>query len=250
MSKNKKLMVCTPVHSSVSIFYSKSCLDLQKKFLSDGIEIEFQQIRSSLVTEGRNLCVSTFLNSDFSHMLFVDSDIEFSTKSALKLFKSDHEISLIPYPKKAISEEKFKKDLIKRPSDNIKTLGLNYSVSVLDPNNINPKDGFIEIKRGPAGMMMIQRSVFEKLIEKKPELKIDQETLINNKLLKLNNYFNFFHIKWSPEENSYFGEDVYFCDLWTSIGGKIFALVDEYITHVGDYKFTGRLIDEFKKKIK
>ena len=34
MSENKKLMVCTPVHSSVSVFYTKACLDLQKKFIS------------------------------------------------------------------------------------------------------------------------------------------------------------------------------------------------------------------------
>ena len=126
MSKNKKLMVCTPVHSSVSVFYTKACLDLQKKFISDGIEIEFQQIRSSLVTEGRNLCVAAFLNSDYSHMLFVDSDIEFSVKSVIRLFNSNYEISLIPYPKKLVSDEKFKKDIIARPNHNIRTLGLQY----------------------------------------------------------------------------------------------------------------------------
>ena len=248
MSKNKKLMVCTPVHSSVSVFYTKACLDLQKKFISDGIEIEFQQIRSSLVTEGRNLCVAAFLNSDYSHMLFVDSDIEFSVKSVIRLFNSNYEIALIPYPKKLVSDEKFKKDIIARPNHNIRTLGLQYSISIVNPKDINPKDGFIQISKGPAGMMMIQRSAFQKLIDKKPELKIDQETLINGNLVKINNYFNFFNIKWSPEQNNYFGEDVYFCDLWTSIGGEIFALVDEYITHVGDYKYTGRLIDEFSKK--
>ena len=40
------------------------------------------------------------------------------------------------------------------------------------------------------------------------------------------------------------GEDFAFSRLWTKIGGKCMALINEYITHVGEYQFTGRLIDE------
>jgi hypothetical protein len=39
------------------------------------------------------------------------------------------------------------------------------------------------------------------------------------------------------------------CKRWTEIGGKCHILVDDYITHVGEYRYTGRLMDDldFKK---
>ena len=43
------------------------------------------------------------------------------------------------------------------------------------------------------------------------------------------------------------GEDYAFCDRWTSIGGKIYANVDAYITHHGDFAYRGRFIDEGRK---
>ena len=46
------------------------------------------------------------------------------------------------------------------------------------------------------------------------------------------------------EDNTYHGEDFYFCKLCTDAGFKIYALIDEYIVHHGDYGYRGRLIDE------
>ena len=46
--------------------------------LEKGVETQFCLLKSSLITQGRNLCVSAFLESKRSHMLFIDSDISFS----------------------------------------------------------------------------------------------------------------------------------------------------------------------------
>jgi len=73
------LMVCTPVHSDVSIHFMRACLDLQKECILNKTKVTFQLMKSSLVTQGRNLLASSFLNSDADQMLFIDSDIEFST---------------------------------------------------------------------------------------------------------------------------------------------------------------------------
>jgi hypothetical protein len=41
-----------------------------------GLNIDFLLLKSSLVTQGRNLCVANFLNKkEYTHMLFIDSDI-------------------------------------------------------------------------------------------------------------------------------------------------------------------------------
>ena len=53
-----------------------------------------------------------------------------------------------------------------------------------------------------------------------------------------------FDTYYDTESKLYLGEDFAFSRLWTKIGGKCMALITEYITHVGEHQFTGRLIDE------
>lgn len=240
-------MVCTPVHSDVSIHYMRACLDLQKECILNKTKVTFQLMKSSLVTQGRNLCVSSFLNSDADQMLFIDSDVEFTTRSVFRLWKSEHEVSLIPYPIKQKTDSKFRKDFETRPDDTIHSMGHLFPIELPDTQNIVPKDGFIEVVKGPTGMMMIKRSAFEKLIEHYKELTIIQKTLMNGELIDRPNYYNFFDTYWSPKNKTYMGEDFYFCKLWSSIGGKIHALCDEEISHIGEYKYTGKVKDEFFK---
>ena len=65
------LFVATPVHSDVSMHYAQTMLELQKECMKRNMRVMFQMMKSSLITQGRNLCVSYFLNTDFTHMLFV-----------------------------------------------------------------------------------------------------------------------------------------------------------------------------------
>ena len=101
-----KLFVATPVHDLCSIHYTQSLLELQKECLKDRIGCRFHIIKSSLVTQGRNLCVSAFLQSDSTHLLFVDSDICFNPKSPKRLIACDKDIISIPYPLKDMNWEK------------------------------------------------------------------------------------------------------------------------------------------------
>jgi len=245
--KGKHLMVCTPVHSDVSIHFMKACLDLQKEALLNKTKVTFHLMKSSLVTQGRNLLTSAFLNSDADQMLFIDSDIEFTTRSVYRLFQCEHEISLVPYPMKNISNEKFRKDYERRPDDDVRTMGHIFPIELPDIKNVKPVNGFIEIHKGPTGMMMIKRSAFDKLIEHYKELTIVQKTMMNGKLVDRPHYYNFFDTYWSPKNKTYMGEDFYFCKLWTTIGGKIHALVDEEISHIGEHHYKGKVMDEFYK---
>ena len=241
------IMICTPVHSDVSIHYMKACLDLQKECILNKIKITFQLMKSSLVTQGRNLCASAFMNSDAEYMLFIDSDVEFTTRSVMRLMKSPHDVSLIPYPIKQKTDAKFRKDFETRPDDDIHTMGHLFPIEIPNTKDIRPVDGYIEVIKGPTGMMMIKKSVFEKLKEHYKELVIKQKTLMNGELIDRPNYYNFFDTYWSPSKKTYMGEDFYFCQLWRAIGGKIFALCDEEISHIGEYKYTGKVKDEFYK---
>ena len=75
--KGLSIFVATPVHSEVSIHYTQACLEFQKQCMKNNVMVMFQLMKSSLVTQGRNLCVSSFMESGMSHLLFIDSDIDF-----------------------------------------------------------------------------------------------------------------------------------------------------------------------------
>jgi hypothetical protein len=97
MASNKdiRLFVGTPVHSEVSIHYFKASLEFQKECYVRKIPVMFQVMKSSLVTQGRQLCVSAFLSSKCTHLLFVDSDIAYSYKMFEKMVNYDKDICMV-----------------------------------------------------------------------------------------------------------------------------------------------------------
>ena len=96
-----RLYVATPCHSEVSLHYVQSLLDISRLCHMKKIHVEFCILKSSLVTQGRNLCVSGFLESDCTHMLFIDSDIHVKAKTILKMLEAKKELISVPYPLKA-----------------------------------------------------------------------------------------------------------------------------------------------------
>jgi len=242
-----RLFVATPVHSEVSIHYFKACLEFQKECFVRKIPVMFQVMKSSLVTQGRQLCVSGFMESECTHLLFIDSDISFNFKMIERMLNYNKEICLVPYPIKGQDTNKVRDRILAGSKLDPLLLGNQYTMSVEDPKNVKVDNGFIEVVRGPAGCMLIKREVIEKLIEKYPDYTIKQHTLIDGKLVTRNFMYNFFDTYWNPDDKTYTGEDFWFCKLCRDIGIRIYALVDEYISHHGEYSYTGRLIDEFMK---
>ena len=241
------IFVATPVHSDVSIHYFKACLEFQKECFVRKIPVMFQVMKSSLVTQGRQLCVSGFMESNCTHMLFIDSDISFNFKMVERMINQDKDICLVPYPIKGLDFDKIKNRIKEGSTLDPRVLGNQYTMSVPDPSNVKVENGFIEVERGPAGCMLIKKAVIEALIKEYPEFTINQHTLIDGKLVKRKHMYNFFDTYWNKDDKTYTGEDFYFCKLCKHADIKMYALVDEYISHHGEFSYTGRLIDEFKK---
>jgi len=242
-----RIFVATPVHSDVSIHYFKACLEFQKECFIRKIPVMFQVMKSSLVTQGRQLCVSGFMGTKCSHLLFIDSDISFNYRMIERMLNYNKDICLVPYPIKGMDFDKIKTKIKGGSTLDPRVLGNQYTLSVPDPSNVKVDNGFIEVERGPAGCMLIKREVIEALIKEYPEFTIKQHTLIDGKLVTRDHMYNFFDTYWDPKTKTYTGEDFYFCKLAKHAGIKMYALVDEYISHHGEFSYTGRLLDEFKK---
>ena len=245
--KKPHLFVGTPVHSEVSIHYTQSLLELQKSCFYKRVKIEFSLIKSSLVTQGRNLCVAGFLDSDATHLFFIDSDISFKEQSIFKMIEKDMDVISIPYPLKNFDWEKgfnkFKQNKIMDARSLSQSFN-QYPMKVAEPDNITIDNGVIEVTHSPTGCMLIKREVLKKMIKEYPHLMIKQKTIINGGVVDRSNFYNLFDTLFDKETNTYHGEDFAFCKRWTDIGGKCHAYINDEITHVGEHSYVGCFGDE------
>jgi hypothetical protein len=249
-----KIFVATPVHSDASIHYVQSILKFQQNCMANGIMVSFSLMKSSLVTQGRNLCVSAMFDEPkkYDYLLFIDSDIEFTFQLIMKMISKNKDVIAYPYPLKAIDWNKLDKNRKHRKIEDpeiYSKYGYTWPIKLENRNSIEVIDGVAEVTHAPTGCMLIKRSVFEKMMKELPELKISQPTILNGEMVEKENFYNFFDTYHEPETKRYYGEDFGFCKRWGEIGGKCHILVDEdYITHVGEYRYTGRLIDDLQFK--
>jgi hypothetical protein len=112
------------------------------------------------VTHARNLLTAGFMASEYDYMLFVDADVEFEPPAVLRMLVPEKDIVVTPYRLK------------ENPNQ------VRYPVEHLDPDNIKilPFD-LVELKSAPAGLMLINRSVFRVLMAKYANKKL---SLIKN----------------------------------------------------------------------
>ena len=250
------LFVATPVHSECSIHYTQSLLKLQQECMVRGIMVSFSLLKSSLVTQGRNLCVSNFMESkdSYTHFLFIDSDIDFNAETIFKMIAADKEVIAAPYPLKSIDWGKIynrTKDRMDMMDPNMMSkMGYTWPIKLDNQDKISVDQGIMEVSHAPTGCMLIKRQVFEKMIQAYPQLKIDQATIINGVEDKKPYYYNFFDTYHEPETKRYYGEDFGFCKRWTKIGGKCHLYISDNITHIGEYRYTGNLLVDMYTNLK
>ena len=245
-----KIFVATPVHSECSIHYTQALLKFQKQCMMNNIMVSFSLLKSSLVTQGRNLCVANFLKdpTNYTHLLFIDSDIDFKFDTIMKMLKFDREVIATPYPMKHIHWDQIWDRVQKGKIKNIEELKRAGHAFPIKLDNQKGKeipvvDGVIEVSHAPTGCMLIKKQVFDKMIKAYPNDKIEQATIVNGIALIDEYNYNFFDTIHDPETKKYYGEDFGFCKKWTAIGGKCYCYVSDDITHVGEYQYNGKLMD-------
>jgi hypothetical protein len=248
------ILLATPCYGGLlSKEYFVGVLDLQEKCFQKGIGLKiFTLGNESLITRARNICTTYFLDSPkiFTHLLFIDADIGFSTENVFRLLEQDKDIVCGIYPKKDLNWQEILR-LAKQEninSSHLQAESLMYNVSFPDPNNVNVNNGFVETVDGATGFMLIKRTVFDKMKEKYPELKYNSDHWVNSQKMESDNSYLFFDCMKDPESGRYLSEDYTFCRRWRAIGGQIYSDITMPLVHVGTYAFQGHIAAKFKAK--
>jgi glycosyltransferase involved in cell wall biosynthesis len=243
----KKILIATPCYGNVvGKGYFESMLHTMVYFGgSKDVELNvFTMGNESLVTRARNVCVANMLKGNYTHILFIDADIEFSPEVIERLVKKDEDVVCAVYPQKKICWEKLPTlDIKDLTTEDIQARLMNYNVHISKiPGVYNKeigKDYFMEVDRAATGFMLIKRTVFTKMMKAYPELRYYSDDESEN---HINDHLWAFFDCGIDERKKYMSEDYMFCDRWTKLGGKIYVDVISPLKHVGNYTFNGSFV--------
>lgn len=257
---NPKLYILTPCFASLCYVNYVDCMlktvELFKQ-LNFQLVIEFCK-NDSLVSRARNnLVAKAMTDPNATHVLFIDNDITWNPFDILKLIIADKPIIGGAYPLKNYNWEKFlnkdgnfdpanmKSGIDKKNAHPIlrniiddKTMLqynlLRYNINYLS-DSLEIYGNLTKVRHLATGFMMIQRSVFEKMMKAFPSTKyVDDVNFLRGD--ENNNAYALFDC--GVEDGHYFSEDWLFCKRWSKMGGDIWLDVSINLMHTGieDYK--------------
>lgn len=218
METKPSVMIAMPCYDSVKVNTMVAVIKVIQQLAKSGVAVGINTIKSPLIHQARNYLTSVFLDSDFTHLLFIDSDVEFEPEAVLRMLVAKKDLICTPYRVKSM-------DVNKKI----------YTVEIKEARRMEAGD-IMEISAGPTGIMLIHRDVFKKIIEKFPELKI-KNSVFPQEGPDHQYYYNFFDFKF--EDGYSVGEDVSFCHLVGKAGFKLYANTASPTKHHGSYAWSG-----------
>jgi len=250
-----KLLVVTPMYGGMCTGqYTQSLVNLAILCERHKIPMQFYcMFNESLIQRARNYCADEFMrNEEFTHMIFIDSDIEFDPVNVLALLNladpgGDKDIICGPYPKKNISWEKVMVAVNKGFADQ-NPFQLEDFVGDFVFNCLPMKPGTevnlfqpLEVFESGTGFMMIQRGTFEKFKKKFPERKYKPDHARNKDFDGVRYIHNYFPVEVDPKTERLLSEDYMFCQMVRQAGGKVWVCPWMTLNHIGSYSFKGNV---------
>ena len=201
----------------------------------------------SLVTRARNVLLAYFLNSDYTHLMFIDADIEFQVDDVLKLWMHNKDVAVGAYPKKGVNWSHIKESIIMDPAkqhtaQQIGALGSDYAINFKflnrDAKQVAVENGLIQLHDAGTGFMMIKREAILKLIKEYPEIKYNNDVQMGGVDLT-DKFYALFDTMIDPVDKRYLSEDYTFCRRWQKMGGDIWLDPSISLNHYGSFCFQG-----------
>lgn len=239
MVLDKKVMVATPMYGGMC--YHGYVDGLVRNFNDLNRHSYFYEwnflANESLITRARNWVTHEFLQSDCTHLFFIDSDICFPHDAIRRVLDADEDIVCAPYPKKIIDWEKIKLYAFNADPHDISRSGSSFVINYLNSKDIpNPNEkGLIEIRHGGTGFMCIKREVFEKM-----ELQCKKARASN--FGRFNVWYTEYFYTGVGDDGVFQSEDWMFCENWKKMNGKIWLMKDIQLDHIGTYVYSGDIL--------
>lgn len=197
---NKKLFIALPCYFNVDPHFWLSTIKLAAEF---SVNCRIQPlIGDSLIPRARNSLTRLFLESDCSHILFIDSDLIFSNDHIKRILSHDEDIVGGMYPKKKEGQ-------------------VEWVCNALEPQPDMDERRLTQLKYIGTGFICIARRVFEKMIEVYGEAIV--YNLDEHQEIKEYDFWSCGVYKFKDGTRRYLSEDWYFCQRALDLGFKVYG---------------------------
>jgi hypothetical protein len=242
------ILIGTPSYDgTVTLAYMRSVLEALDVLAAAGVRAGFNTpSHESLIPRARNFIANEFLRqSEYTHLLFIDSDIGFPPEAPLRYLRAGKDVACGVYPVKHLPLERLRRQPPELSDAQAEAASLGYTVK-FKPGQRVGEDGFIPVEYAPTGFMMIRRAALERMAKAHPEL-VYRNSFVNSDDEERVNYA-FFDTAIDPVTRDYLPEDYAFCKRWAALGGEIHADVTSRFVHVGSRAYSGDF-PEFLKRL-
>lgn len=224
-----KLLIATPFYDMKgwspyirSLIHSYATLLIAMK-----MDVSFVSIdNDSFIDRARNRIANNFMNSDFTDLLFIDSDEEWEPEGLARIVMAKGDVVAAGYPVKN-----------------------KWNWYAITPKP-GPGDKFIQNETGqfeaigaPGGFMKIKRTVFEQIALAYPDQAYIDKDEKEEEVIR----FDFYGTIQDYDNFRVFRDDIAFIQRWLSIGGKLWVEPNVTITHYGFEGHKGNYLESLKQ---
>jgi hypothetical protein len=236
------VFIATPMHGGMAAgIYTASMVQLPAIFLRNRVDLVYAfRWNESLVPNARNVLTHDFLESQATHLMWIDSDIGFNAMDIVSMLLADRDILCGIYPKKEVDWARVAqavKDGV--PPEELSNHAGLFAVKLLDDSAggfAADSDELFEIEAGGTGFMLIKRRVFDTLSDHVSEYVPKREVIKE-----------FYATSIDSESGKLITEDYHFCRQARSHGFKIYAAPWVRLSHAGTYIFDRRFDPDWLK---
>jgi hypothetical protein len=218
-------------------------MNLARLLNRDKWEFSFATVSYSEIAESRNyLLTYWFDKTDASHILFIDTDMGFEAQLIVDMLALNKPIVGVIYPKRSINFNRVAEFAARGEPTNRAVGKAHEYVFRRLPRGTQPKtqDGFVEVEACGTGILLIQRSCIETMLQLIPDL---SDTNRGNLARTLDRIIRAFDVMREPTGNR-MSEDYSFCHRWRHLcKGEIWVSQAHEIVHVGLHEFKARYSD-------
>jgi hypothetical protein len=256
--KGKSVFIATPMFGGVCQgLFAKSMNELLVVAQQLGVKVQASNIyNESLINRARNYLLQTFLDTDMTHIMWIDADIAFNPYDVFVLLAYCDEKDPINnkpmdivgglYPKKSLAADKMvqavkaglcdenPEDIFKYAADLVVNPVGGYSIDISKP---------IQVSEIGTGFMMMSRDTVNNIRQKNPQLKYKPDHIRTAGFDGSRPIYNLFEIMIDPDTNRLLSEDYGFLRLAKKLNLNIFVFPWIKLIHIGSWYFKGSIQD-------
>lgn len=222
---NKSILVATTTNNcNIFTGFNISLLKLEKECFKREVGYRHAYtLNETFPQKAKNMLCDVFMKSQCSHLLLVDSDIEFETDDIFEMLEFNQPVVGGLYNARTIRWDKIVELARQRGHKNytgkdMQMLSREYNFTPKDNDtaNVDFTKDFLEVDAVGSGIMLIQREALEKM---------------------QNVHGRFFDTDTDSSSGIFIEDGAWFCKKWRDLGGKVYLYTKCQSKHWGSYAF-------------